>query len=343
MDEEPDINTLLTRYFNGEVSLTEKKAVMEWVKKSRYNQYHFDQLVEYWEKRTVDPKLISHEFQKDKIWSQYMTTVAKSTNSKSRTSARVFRWSIAASLLLLISVSLILMNRDLVSDTQELVMPVATIEKYNPIGQKSQTQLPDGSKVWLNADSKLVYPENFDNSTRTVYLEGEAFFDVFHDSVRPFIVVTEKVRVQVLGTKFNVDAFVTSQETNIALLEGSVKVTSDRQSDGLLIVPESGVSYSDQLGIFREFSKAGNPEMFEKAMSWKNGKLIFDGVGLGNFVTEISRWYGVKVSIEGVPRNDWRLVGSFDNEYLTNVLDAISYNKDFTYELEGKELTLIFN
>ena len=319
MDEELDINQLITRYLNGQASLSEKKKVFAWVKESPLNQYQFDKLKDYWEKDTADPKLINHEFQKQKLWKQYLDSSDSPSEllSAKQKSGRI-RWiSIAASISLLLTVTAIFSIREKLSAPQTIEIEVATIEKYNPIGQKSQAQLPDGSKVWLNADSKISYPEKFSDSVRLVQLEGEAFFDVQHDSDRPFIVIADNVSVRVLGTKFNVNAFPNQQDINISLLEGSINVTAD--------------------------SNESNPTMFDKAISWKNGKLIFDGDDLEDFVTEINRWYGVTVKIVGVPQNDWRLMGTFENEYLTNVLDAIAYNKGFTYDLKEKELTLIFN
>ena len=345
MDEELDINLLITRYLNGNASLSEKKQVESWVKESPLNQYQFNKLKEYWEKDTVDPKLINHEFQKQNLWNQYLDTSKPNTVPlpNTRRKGRLAWISIAASITLLLTVTALFSIRERLFAPQEIEVSIASVEKYNPNGQKSQTQLPDGSKVWLNSDSKITYPEKFSDSLRIVQLEGEAFFDVQHDSDRPFIVVADKIQVRVLGTKFNVNAFTTQKEITIALVEGSINVTSDSTAEGVLVKPSHGVSYSKQLDVFREFSKQGNPEMFEKAISWKSGKLVFDGDDLEDFVTEISRWYGVTVRITGVPQNDWRLVGAFENEFLTNVLDAIAYNKGFTYELNEKELTLIFN
>lgn len=345
MNEELDINQLITRYLNGKASLSEKKQVQSWVKESPLNQYQFNKLKDYWEKDTVDPKLINHEFQKQKLWKQYLDTSEPSTAPKlaTRRTSR-FAWiSIAASITLLITVTALFSVKERLFVPQEYDVAIASIEKYNPIGQKSQAQLPDGSKVWLNSESKISYPEKFSDSVRIVVLEGEAFFDVQHDSARPFIVVADNIQVRVLGTKFNVNAFTNQKEINISLLEGAINVTTDSNTEGVLVKPSNGVSYSKQLDVLREFSKESNPAMFEKAISWKNGKLIFDGDDLEDFVTEISRWYGVTVKITGVPQNDWRLIGSFENEFLTNVLDAIAYNKGFTYELKEKELTLIFN
>ncbi|EPR67621.1 FecR family protein [Cyclobacterium qasimii] len=347
MDEKKDMNLRLLRYLAGKANQTEKNEVMDWVKENPLHQYQFDQLKKYWEGRTKDPQLISHAFQKDKIWKQYQDSQGTATvKNKPKPIARPFYWvRVAAAILLLLAATIVYLQRENLFPPEEIenAYTYIAIEKYNPIGQKSQTQLPDGSKVWLNADSKITFPETFPDSVRIVHLEGEAFFDVLHDSLRPFKVIAENVQVKVLGTKFNVNAYKGQQEINIALLEGSINVSDEQNENAVLVQPDHGVSYSKQLQIFREFSREDHRAMFDKAISWKNGKLIFDSNNLEDFVTEISRWYGVSVEIKGVPQNDWNLVGTFENEYLTNVLDAISYNKEFKYELKEKKLTLIFN
>lgn len=340
MDKNQDIEILLIRFFQGSASSSEKKAVHEWLKKDHRNQYEFEKLQAFWLADIEDNKLINHVDQKKKIWELYL----KEGDQKSTRSWDIRRisYGLAASLVTILVLSLMFFSKQ-----EEVIQPtsIAKIHKMNPSGQKSQFQLPDGSKVWLNAESRLTYPEHFSDSSRFVTLEGEAFFDIVTDISRPFTVKVEDLEVKVLGTEFNVHAFKGDNQLSVTLLEGAVKVLNhnDDQEKALFLTPGKGLSYIKSLDAFREFSKENDINTFNKAILWKNGELIFDGVDLSGFVREISRWYGVNVEIKGVPDQAWNLKGTFKNEYLSNILDAVSYNKGFNYELKDKKLILMFN
>ncbi|UCS92027.1 FecR domain-containing protein [Echinicola marina] len=340
MDKNQDIEILLIRFFQGSASASEKKAVHEWLKKDHRNQYEFEKLQSFWEDDIEDHKLINHEDQKSKIWEKYLRDAPN--ESTKRWNIRRISYGLVASLVTILVLSLIFFSK------QEVVVQptsVAMVDKMNPLGQKSQFQLPDGSKVWLNADSKISFPENFSDSSRLVNLEGEAFFEIVTDKTRPFTVKTNEFDIQVLGTAFNVHAFKEEGQSSVALLEGSVKVINQNegQDKELFLSPGKGLTYIKSLDAFREFSREKDPNTFNKAIYWKNGELIFNGVDLSGFVKEISRWYGVSVDIHGVPNQTWHLKGTFKNEYLSNILDAVSYNKGFQYELKDKKLIITFN
>ncbi|MBD8488493.1 FecR domain-containing protein [Echinicola sp. CAU 1574] len=340
MDKNQDIEILLIRFFQGSASSSEKKAVYDWVKKDHRNQYEFEKLQAFWRTDLEDNKLINHEDQKIKIWEQYLSEGAK--RRKGSWDIRRTSYGVAASLVAILVLSIVFFNKH-----EEAIQPISLtkVHKSNPRGQKSQFQLPDGSKVWLNAESKLSYPEHFSDSGRFVTLEGEAFFDIVTDTSRPFVVKVEDLEVEVLGTEFNVHAFKGNDRSSVALLEGAVKVKNHKKGyeKELSLTPGKGLTYLKSLNAFHEFSKENDANTFDKATLWRNGELIFDGTDLSGFVNEISRWYGVSVEIKGVPDQNWNLKGTFKNEYLSNILDAVSYNKDFKYELDDKKLILMFN
>jgi transmembrane sensor len=217
------------------------------------------------------------------------------------------------------------------------------ISKSNPTGQKSLIQLPDGSKVWLNSDSKISYHEHFSDSLRSISLKGEAYFQVVSDSLRPFVVDFESLSVTVLGTEFNISAFEEENVHSVTLVDGSVKVSHSNLETNLILEAGTGLVYSKQGNDYQQFSKHDNPQLFYKTTGWRNGILIFDGQNFEDFVREIQRWYGVQVEIKGSPPRGWNIRASFENELLTNVMDAVSYNKGFNYSLKDKELTIMFN
>src|SRR5690606_11952059 len=135
--DELDIDQLIIRYLNGKASLSEKKQVLSWVKESPLNKYQFDKIKDYWEKSTVDPKLINHEFQKQKLWKQYLDTSEPLVQPlpDKQNSIRI-RWvSIAASLVFLLAVTAIFSARELLFAPEETELATVSVEKYNPIGQ----------------------------------------------------------------------------------------------------------------------------------------------------------------------------------------------------------------
>lgn len=344
MNQEESIDQKLANYLSGTYTEQQKTDVETWARQSKENARQYTELVKFWAERTPDPKLIDHESVKSKVWSSFQQEVGGNYSSKQRSIPLARIWKVAAIILLLIVPAISIgffINEG--TDNQEFTTE-RVIEKQNPPGQKSQIQLPDGSKVWLNADSKISFKENFSDSVRFIELEGEAYFEVMPDSLRPFRVNTDKLSVSVLGTGFNVSAYQDENDIIVALVHGSVKVQKhDAQSpESIILTPGNGVSYSRTIDDFQRFSMEDNQVLYERLTAWKYGTLVFDGQDFPSFIREISRWYGIRVKIQGDPPKNWRIRATFENEYLTNILDVISFNKDFSYQLDNKELTLMF-
>ena len=161
-----------------------------------------------------------------------------------------------------------------------------------PYGKTSEVLLPDGTKVFLNAGSRLVYPENFTGKTREVFLVGEAFFDVSHDQRHPFIVQVSDLRVKVLGTRFNVSAYPTDNVIETVLAEG--KVQMERNNAGLFdrateLVPNQLASFDRTT---RETSiRTVDPENYTL---WTAGILKFESTDLNRITKRLERFYNIR-------------------------------------------------
>lgn len=344
MNSRKDIDQKIVRVLNGAASDPERREVVDWVRESESNSFQFDHLKKFWNQSSNDLKLIGHEEQKKRIWKTY---VEESQKDRTVSVKPLFRWTwskVAAVIAVLLLPAYLVINgtEDIVVETKP---ELEVINKKNPTGQKSQIQLPDGSKAWLNSDSQISYVETFSDSIRSLRLEGEAYFEVVHDSLRPFIVESATLSVTVLGTAFNIHAFQEEKEVKVTLVDGSVKVTASENdlTDNLILSSGTGIIYSKEEKKYSEFSRLSNPGLFSKATGWRNGILVFDGSDFDGFVREITRWYGIQVKIEGTPPKNWDIMASFENELLTNIMDAISYNKGFHYRLKDKELTIMFH
>lgn len=157
-----------------------------------------------------------------------------------------------------------------------------------PKGGEYELILPDGTHVWINADSKLSFPSVFDSLKREVLLSGEAYFAVKKDRARPFIVKTDNVEIEVLGTEFNVRAYPDLNEIATTLCEGSVSMTDGKH--GLILKPSYQAIYSKINHSM--ISRKVDTRLYT---GWKDGLFIFENETLEDIMTTLSRWYNINV------------------------------------------------
>ena len=188
----------------------------------------------------------------------------------------------------------------------------ASENKYNtistPNGQLSQISLPDGTKVWLNAESSLKYPIAFNAEKRVVELTGEGYFEVAKNKEKPFIVRAKDTEVEVLGTKFNVSAYTNDNFTKTTLAEGSVSISKEKSSK-LLRPNQQALTLENQKDI-----AISNVDT-EEALAWKSGYFMFNNMDIKTVMTMISRWYNIDVEYQGSIENEVFIgtVSRFDN------------------------------
>jgi transmembrane sensor len=219
---------------------------------------------------------------------------------------------------------------------------IETIEKINPNGQKSKIHLPDGSVAWLNSDSKLTFPSKFD-SIRKVELIGEAFFEVAHNIEKPFVVQSENISTQALGTAFNVRAYKEENQIQVALTDGKVLVTvlnaERKDKNDFVIDPGLSITYwKDNDRIEKsEFS-------FIDVIGWKQGILVFNNAEKEDVFVQLSRWYGVEFEfINNNVNCRWKYNGQFKNENLENILISIGSIKHFNYQIDNSKVKIIYH
>lgn len=204
--------------------------------------------------------------------------------------------------------------------------------KYNtistPNGQLSQISLPDGTKVWLNAESSLKYPIAFNEEKRVVELTGEGYFEVAKNKEKPFIVRAKDTEVKVLGTKFNVSAYANDNFTKTTLAEGLVSISREKSSK-LLRPNQQALTLENQKDI-----AISNVDT-EEALAWKSGYFMFNNMDIKTVMTMISRWYNIDVEYQGSIENEVFIgtVARFD--HLEKLLSTI--------ELTGKVHFKIIN
>lgn len=193
-----------------------------------------------------------------------------------------------------------------------------------PAGQRINLELSDGTVVWLNSRSTIQYPASFVGKNRTIHLNGEAYFEVAHNAQKPFIVETNKGNVEVLGTKFNLEAYADNNSFVTSLMEGSVKVTSGNNE--LLIKP-------DEMAILEHGKLRVSPIEDYNVYRWKEGLICFRDETFVNIMNKFETCYGVTIKIENKKVINSRYTGKFrQSDGISYALRVLQKDVKFTFE-----------
>lgn len=206
---------------------------------------------------------------------------------------------------------------------------------YVPKGGEYELLLADGSKVYLNSETKLVFPNQFEGETRHVELTGEAYFEVKKDQ-KPFIVKTADMQIEVLGTSFNVNAYQNNVSVNTTLVEGSVQVHIPDNPQTFLLKPDNNFS----------INKSSNEISVKKVdtniyTAWMKGEFVFRNQTLCDIFTQLVRWYDFEIEYENAAIQTMRFTGSTEKtrplNYLLNQIQSVT---DIKYRNEGNKIIL---
>jgi ferric-dicitrate binding protein FerR (iron transport regulator) len=209
-----------------------------------------------------------------------------------------------------------------------------------PYGTKTKLELSDGTIVWLNAGSRLAFPSEFKGSNRTVHLEGEGYFEVAHDRDAPFFVKTKKMKVSVLGTKFNVSAYPSDKVVETVLIEGSVSL---KTHDGLL--SKNLVMKPSQKATFNlehnEVEVAYESDI-EKYISWKDGVFQFSNEDLSRVLRKVERYYNVDIKYDDrIIETALPVSGKLDIGYdVDTVMTILSHVARINYERSDNQIII---
>lgn len=218
-----------------------------------------------------------------------------------------------------------------------LLFEYATPEKVTVTaegGQKNiEVTLPDGSRVFLNHDSHLIYPESFGRNNRKVRLEGEAFFDIRPNPAKPFTIDAGHARVKVLGTSFNVITDNGNDEVEVYVSTGTVMLSSNDGSRSLTLEP----GYIGKLSGSKSDSGLNTNENY---LSWTSGTLNFDGERLEVVFRDLKRSFNINIIASDPSINDFRLTSLFENQPHDTIVQVICTTFNLTAVKEGETYTL---
>lgn len=211
-----------------------------------------------------------------------------------------------------------------------------------PYGKKIKTQLSDGTLVWLNSGSKLIYPAVFKGSKREVYIEGEAIFDVAHNKDKPFYVLSENQQIKVLGTVFGITNYVDEGEISTVLESGSVEIkysdgtNSKHPMEKFRITPGTKASYDKQTkSIMSE--KVDVSSYF----AWREGYMFFKNDGLRQIMNRIARYYNVKMVLPEDISETETYSGYLNlNDGLEKVMQSIKESTNVNYQIHENQIII---
>lgn len=199
-----------------------------------------------------------------------------------------------------------------------------------PRGGQYRITLPDGSKVWLNAASSLKFPTAFNGVDRHIELTGEAYFEVVHDAAKPFKVSSQGQTVTVLGTHFDVEAYVDNKGLRTSLYQGKVEVQTTAGKKAMLSPGNQSIATSNKLSVEA-------PENMEDAIAWKEGLISFSASDIPDLLRQLERWYDIEVRYNGAPP-DWKLSGKISKyTHLSGVVKILNLS-GLTCHVEGRTL-----
>lgn len=294
---------LLYRFFNGKTTLQEEIRIREWIEASPENKGKY-----FEERKTFDTMNLlvdENQWKGKKIYSFNRTWIKE-----------LVKIAAVITLTLTLSVS----YRHFFPD--ESLLALQKIE--TPAGQRVSIELADGTLVWLNSRSQIQYPTVFSDDKRKIKLEGEAYFEVAHNEKKPFIVETSYGNIEVLGTKFNLEAYPESRSFVTSLFEGSVKVNRGKQQ---IILSPNQMSFLDNGSL-----KAAKITDFTP-YRWREGLICFKDESFINIMKKFEKSYGVEIRIETSKVSNSYYSGKFRQyDGITNALKVLQKDVDFTFE-----------
>lgn len=228
-------------------------------------------------------------------------------------------------------------NNELIYDASAATDGAAHNTITTPNGRQYHIMLPDGTEVWLNAASSIQYPVAFKGKERRVKVSGEVYFEVANKSWQPFVVEADKMKLEVLGTSFNINTYDDEKTIRTTLLTGAVKVTPLEGSKPKVLVPGQTAVLSKQdapEGASLTVTETPDPT---KIIAWKNGLFNFDGMDLYSVMRQLERWYNIEIQYVGKPDNVIFKGKMHRNTNLSDVLKVLE-TMDVNFELKGNIL-----
>lgn len=265
----------------------------------------------------------------DEAWSSIEYDADRALGLRKRRKTMFFYGSVAAAAV--VAVAILLFNSIMFAtdEARDLMEYVATGKgNYNqlvtPIGSKNHITFSDGSQIWMNSGTKIIYPEKFSNNSRNVYIEGEAYLEIAHNADAPFSVHTKNATVRVLGTTFNVAAYPGENSTEVVLVKGKVDLSNGEETH-VVLAPGELSSVVD--GELKQPVKVD----VEQYICWIDDVLIFNDDTLEKVFSRLNAHYGVEFVL-GPGVDKLKVTGKLNlKDDIDEVMRTISFTSSISY------------
>jgi transmembrane sensor len=362
MDKDKLLDSVIAKFLNGEATSEETEKLIIWLNENNSNRLQYFAAKRIWlehHEKAPDSDLI------DRMWER-MELRLHGGNERIglgdglRFKLNFKKFAVAASILILMASTSFLgikLNRfyQLESNTHEI---------HVPFGSRTSLTLPDGTKVWLNSGSNLVYNSGFSRDERVVSLSGEAFFDVVRHKNSIFMVNTQDLNIKVLGTQFNIKSYPDEATTEATLVTGKIEIgllDKKKNIGPIILTPNQKMVYARNEGNLQlhlpietvetlpepagkvsvpntiRISEISNPQ---ENTSWKDGKLIFKSETLENLARRLERFYNVEISFRDNSIKALKFTGTLDEVTIEEVMKAIASASSLKYEIDKNKVTL---
>ena len=324
MHPQSEIYTLIIRLFSGKVSGNERKTIENWIDESPANKRFFNDLKEIWlvsgTPRNADGYHLEEALEK------YRRQIGKKQKKAKLLLPSVWKYAAIVILAIALPFSYYIGMR---VDSDVSAQTIISCEN----GDRTNITLPDGSQVWLNSGSQLIFDNNFHKGVRQTYLQGEAYFSVKKDSKNPFVVNALDITVEVLGTEFNLKAYRNEKDIAATLVSGSLRVSGATQQ----VVIEPG----QKLMFSRENKKMNLVELADVSpeTDWKNGRLVFRNESLAEMEQRLERWFDVEIELADEQVKQRRFTGTIDRESILEAIAYFGYSPYVGSRIEGNLIT----
>ena len=328
---------ILARHLAGETDERGQEYILEWLQESESNSVLYKEINEYW--NHVNSMKEMNQFDVNNGWERLHKKIIASSGIAGTVKQRKWnKWdSIFSKPLLRIAAAITLLimlgagSYWMVTLWQKNSMiTLATSVTDDQTG----VTLPDGTLVFLNADTKIRYSKNLNARDRKVKLTGEAYFDVARNPEKPFLIYSGKAGIKVLGTSFNVQALQSSGRVEVFVESGSVQLF-EAENIGNTITIEPGY-----IGSMENETVEKQKNTDENYMAWKTKRLTFNNTDLAKVAKGIQDVFRVKVLFENPAMSQCKIKGNFIDEPLENVLEAICTIYNWNWERKGDKVIL---
>lgn len=368
---------LMSRKLSNEIELAELEELKTLLKLQPVEAYSLEILEDFWQSHPLENRQYAEykyrelylRMQKDGLVSEYAEEddehlISSIENNKKGFLLKNVRKTIVAGSIAVLSIAavfFIFLNINGINSARINTGKTSEITTKN--GSKSYLVLADGTKVWLNAGSKLSYDnDKYGDKLREVSLVGEAFFDVTKNPEKPFIIHTANMDIKVLGTAFNVRCYPNERKTETSLIRGRIEVTlKNRPSEKIYLKPNEKLTLlNDNIvtpAIINSKSARNLVEVPEAMVtighlthlnidstivetSWVENKLEFRSEAFEDVASKMEKWYGVNINIADEDLKKEHLTGSFETETVEQALLALQYTTKFRFTINKNAITI---